>query len=56
MVALRARKYEQGKAQTQDELVKLAMDRGYKNPYGWANIILHARESKRAKYAQRQAV
>ena len=37
------RKREQANAQTLDELVKIAKERGYKNPYFWAKKILQSR-------------
>lgn len=44
---VRARKKEQGRAQTLDELVELGKRRGYKNPYGWAKHTWVARQGKR---------
>ncbi len=43
---VRARKKEQGRAQTLDELVALGKRRGYKNPYGWAKHTWSARNQK----------
>lgn len=37
---------ERANARTKDELVALAKQRGYKNPYGWAMRILTARKRK----------
>lgn len=34
---------EQGQARTYDQLVALAIERGYKNPRGWAYMIIKAR-------------
>lgn len=45
--AVRARKKEQGRAQTLDELVELGKRRGYKNPYGWAKHTWIARQGKK---------
>lgn len=45
--AVRARKKEQGRAQTLDELVELGKRRGYKNPYGWARHTWIARQGKK---------
>lgn len=45
--AVRARKKEQGRAQTLDELVELGKRRGYKNPYGWAKHTWIARQGNK---------
>jgi len=42
----RERMREQGKAETLDDLVKLAMARGYKHPEKWAGHIFTARQVK----------
>ena len=42
-----ARKQEQGRARTHDELVALARKRRYKNPNGWAWMILRARQGRK---------
>lgn len=39
---------EQGRAQTFQELVNLGRQRGYKNPFAWANIIIQHRLKKEA--------
>ncbi len=44
---VRARKKEQGRAQTLDELVELGKRRGYKNPYGWARHTWIARNGNK---------
>lgn len=44
---VRARKKEQGRAQTLDELVELGKRRGYKNPYGWAKHTWIARQGSK---------
>ena len=43
----RARKIEQGKAETYEDLVALGKARGYKNASGWAWFILQSRQGKR---------
>jgi DNA repair protein RadD len=45
----RARKQEQGMAQTLDDLVNLATARGYKSPEKWAAHIYSARQAKTAE-------
>jgi superfamily II DNA or RNA helicase len=45
MVA-RARKREQGGAQTLQQLIALGQQRGYKNPVAWAKHVLAARQTK----------
>jgi superfamily II DNA or RNA helicase len=45
--AVRARKKEQGRAQTLDELVELGKRRGYANPYGWARHTWNARQGSK---------
>ncbi len=44
--ARRERKFEQAKAETLDDLVKLATARGYKSPAKWAAHIFTARAAK----------
>lgn len=48
----RARKTEQGKATTIEELVELGRKRGMKNPLGWARHVLKARHA----HGQRRGV
>jgi len=48
----RARKAEQAKAGTLDDLVKLATARGYKSPEKWAAHVFSARQ---AKFGERRA-
>jgi len=43
---LRARKREQGSAQSLEQLVALGQQRGYKNPVAWAKHLLAARQTK----------
>lgn len=45
-VAVVARKKEQGRAQTYDELVAIGIARGMKNPRGWALHVYNARKAK----------
>ncbi|TIT90369.1 MAG: ATP-dependent helicase [Mesorhizobium sp.] len=45
----RARKQEQGRAQTLDDLINLATARGYKSPAKWAAHIFTARQAKSAE-------
>jgi len=45
--AVRARKKEQSRAQTLDELVALGKRRGYANPYGWARHTWNARQGRK---------
>lgn len=40
----RAKRKQQGKARTFEELVKIGKERGYKNPAYWANMILRSRK------------
>lgn len=35
------------RAQTREQLVALAKERGYKNPFGWAHVILQGRQRKK---------
>lgn len=42
----RARKREQGKAQSLDELIALGRQRGYKNPAAWAKYVIYGRSLK----------
>jgi DNA repair protein RadD len=45
-IAARARKQEQGQAQTLQDLIALGHQRGYKNPVAWAKHLLAARQTK----------
>ena len=45
----RERLREQGRVNGFKELVALGKKRKYKNPFGWANFIMKARQAKRAK-------
>ncbi|WP_292131537.1 hypothetical protein, partial [Mesorhizobium sp.] len=45
----RARRQEQGRAQTLDDLISLATARGYKSPAKWAAHIFTARQAKSAE-------
>lgn len=47
-VTVMARKKEQGRAQTLDDLIAVGRSRGMANPHGWARHIIAAREAKRA--------
>jgi superfamily II DNA or RNA helicase len=42
----RARKREQGSAQTLEQLIQVGHERGMKNPRGWARHVLAARQAK----------
>jgi DNA repair protein RadD len=42
----RARRREQGSAQTLEDLIALGRQRGMKNPHGWARHVLAARQTK----------
>jgi len=42
----RARRREQGGAQTLEQLIQVGMQRGLKNPRGWARHVLAARQAK----------
>lgn len=44
----RARRKEQGKAQTLDELIALGRRRGYKNPQAWGLFVWRSRQNRRA--------
>lgn len=46
----RARKQEERKAETIDDLIRLGTARGYKNPAGWARNFFHARNAARERY------
>ena len=46
-LAARARKREQGSAQTLEDLIMLGRQRGMKNPHGWAKHVLAARMARR---------
>jgi len=43
-----ARKREQGRADTLEDLIKVGIARGMSNPHGWARHVWSAREAKRA--------
>ena len=43
-----ARKREQGRADTLEDLIKVGIARGMANPHGWARHVWAAREAKRA--------
>lgn len=43
---MRARKKEQGSAQSLQDLIALGKQRGYKNPVGWASYVFHGRKRK----------
>lgn len=45
-MAARAKRREQGGAQTLDQLIRLGKERGYKNPVAWAKHVLAARQTK----------
>jgi DNA repair protein RadD len=45
-IAARARKQEQGQAQSLQDLIALGHQRGYKNPVAWAKHLLAARQTK----------
>ena len=45
-VAMRAKRREQGGAQTLQDLIALGHQRGYKNPAAWAKHVLAARQTK----------
>lgn len=47
----RARKREQGAAQSLDALIRLGRERGYKNPERWARHVYEARQRKRLERA-----
>jgi len=40
---------EQGRAETMEDLIKLAKSRGYKSPVGWASNIYRARQQKNVR-------
>jgi hypothetical protein len=42
---------EQSSAQTFDDLVKVGVARGYKNPSAWAHHVWTARKGRRPQYA-----
>ena len=46
--ALKAKKQEQGKAQTLEQLIALGKARGYKNPTAWARHLYNARRARAA--------
>jgi superfamily II DNA or RNA helicase len=43
----KARRQEQGRAETKADLIELAKRRGYRNPAGWAHFVWTARQRKR---------
>jgi superfamily II DNA or RNA helicase len=45
------KRQEQGKAQTFDDLVRVGVARGYKNPSAWAHHVWSARKGRRPQYA-----
>jgi DNA repair protein RadD len=45
-VAMRAKRREQGNAQTLQDLIRLGQQRGYKNPVAWAKHVHAARQTK----------
>jgi superfamily II DNA or RNA helicase len=45
------KKKEQGSAQTFDDLVRVGVARGYKNPSAWAHHVWSARKGRRPQYA-----
>lgn len=44
---VRARKQEQGRAESMEDLIKVGLARGMKNPTGWARHLIQAREAKK---------
>lgn len=42
-----ARRVEQGSAKTREDLLALAMKRGYKNPHAWVHFIMQSRQRKK---------
>lgn len=42
----KARRIEQGRAETMEELVRIGKERGYKNPLAWARHIYQSRKKK----------
>jgi superfamily II DNA or RNA helicase len=42
----RAKKIEQARAETLDDLIAVGVSRGYKNPIGWAKNVFNARQGK----------
>lgn len=45
------KRQEQGKAQTLDDLIRVGVARGYKNPSAWAHHVYSARRGRRPQYA-----
>jgi len=45
------KRQEQGKAQTLDDLIRVGVARGYKNPSAWAHHVYSARKGRRPQYA-----
>lgn len=45
----KAKRKEQGRAQTMDELVAIGKQRGMKNPRGWAQHVFQSRQAKKLK-------
>ncbi len=52
-VLARARKHEQGSAQTLEELIQVGQRRGMKNPRGWARHVLAARSVRAGRMSVR---
>jgi superfamily II DNA or RNA helicase len=48
MRAMKAKRQEQGRAQSLEELIALGKARGYKNPAAWAKHLFHARRARTA--------
>lgn len=46
MAERKSRRYQQAKAETLDDLIRLGVQRGMKNPYGWARHVHAARMRK----------
>jgi DNA repair protein RadD len=50
---VKARKHEQGSAQTLEELIKVGQRRGMKNPRGWARHVMAARSVRAGRMSVR---
>lgn len=48
-------KIQEGRAQTRDELEAIGIERGYKNPFMWAEMKLAGRENREPDYAKAAA-